>query len=170
MAPPKKNNSLSHYTCTKCKETKSRAEFWISGEGRVLSRCKHCLGQISREWSKKNIKERLSKQAIARCKRKYGLTDEEYRALILVQGGVCSICKKPPHAEDKKDRRFAVDHCHKTGVIRGILCSPCNLALGLLEDNPDFFSAAIQYLEDTKPIIQISRKRLELYGDHPRNL
>jgi len=72
--------------------------------------------------------------------RRYGLTLEEYRAILARQGGVCAICRRA-------DRRLCVDHCHATGKVRGFLCGPCNTGLGCLGDNPEFLRAAIEYLD-----------------------
>lgn len=63
-------------------------------------------------------------------KRKYGLSKEAYLKLIKKQKGLCAGCQLPP-------KKLCVDHDHKTGKIRGILCSDCNVALGLLKDNPE---------------------------------
>ena len=57
----------------------------------------------------------------ATLKRKYGITAKEYEALFKRQGGVCAICGRPP-----KTRRLHVDHCHRTKVVRGLLCFRCN--------------------------------------------
>lgn len=61
----------------------------------------------------------------------------------MAQGGVCAICRRNvPH----RGKYMCVDHCHATGVIRGILCANCNRAIGLLEDNPEFIRGALRYL------------------------
>jgi Recombination endonuclease VII len=73
--------------------------------------------------------------------RRYGLTLEEFRAILARQGGVCAIC-------GRGGRRLCVDHCHTTGKVRGFLCSPCNTGLGCYEDNPEFLRAASRYLDD----------------------
>lgn len=62
-------------------------------------------------------------------KTKFGITLDYYNELLNKQNGVCAICFKT----DK--RSLAVDHCHKTGRIRGLLCGKCNKALGLLNDD-----------------------------------
>lgn len=74
-------------------------------------------------------------------KRYYGLTPEAYDALFNAQGGVCAICGEPPGK-----RRLAVDHDHKTGLNRGLLCYVCNAALNKFEKYPDFGDRAIRYL------------------------
>ena len=71
----------------------------------------------------------------------YGLSWDEYQAILARQGGVCAMCKT------KSKRRLCVDHCHKTGMVRGILCDPCNLTIGLCRDSTKITRAATAYLE-----------------------
>lgn len=58
------------------------------------------------------------------------------------QGDICSICKKPADAL----KALALDHCHETGKIRGLLCTKCNMGLGLFDDDVTKLKAAIEYL------------------------
>jgi hypothetical protein len=73
----------------------------------------------------------------------YGLTVEEYDAMWAAQGEVCAICKRA----EPMGRGWHVDHCHDSSVVRGILCSNCNVALGMLSDDADRLRAAVAYLE-----------------------
>lgn len=77
-------------------------------------------------------------------KKNYGLTFEGYEEMLRKQNGVCKICLSPPPKQRKK--RLSVDHCHKTGRVRGLLCDSCNRGLGLFKDNPDLMLNAISYL------------------------
>ena len=74
-------------------------------------------------------------------KRLYGISVEDFTTLLRQQGGGCAICSEIP------EREFHVDHDHATGVVRGLLCGSCNLALGHLKDDPVRLRAAVQYLE-----------------------
>lgn len=60
------------------------------------------------------------------------------------QGNKCKICETH---ESEFDKRLAVDHCHKTGKVRGLLCSSCNTSLGKFKDDPEILRRAINYLE-----------------------
>ena len=74
-------------------------------------------------------------------KNRYGLDAEAYDAMVKDQAGCCKICGctlSTPH----------VDHCHKTGKVRGLLCTNCNTGLGQFKDNPKFLEAAIDYLNN----------------------
>lgn len=80
-------------------------------------------------------------------KRNYGISLDEYHELVKQQNGVCAICKSPPPEGRKK--RLSIDHCHNTGVVRGLLCDNCNRSLGLLKDSIDVLENAIQYLKNS---------------------
>lgn len=73
---------------------------------------------------------------------RYRMTIEDYENLLYKQKGACAICKV------KKGKELHVDHCHKTGIVRGLLCGNCNRALGLMKDNMSFLKNAIEYLLD----------------------
>ena len=84
-------------------------------------------------------------------KRKFNITIEQYNELFNNQNGLCKICNKPETAIDKKNsklRDLAVDHCHKTKRVRGLLCTRCNIGLGAFEDNTKSLEVAIQYLKE----------------------
>jgi hypothetical protein len=77
-------------------------------------------------------------------KKKFNLTLEEYDIIFLKQEGKCKICNS--HQSELK-KILAIDHDHKTGVVRGLLCESCNKGIGFLKDNIEYLSNAIQYLE-----------------------
>ena len=90
----------------------------------------------SREWKKRWRLERF-----------YGITLEYYNDLYTKQKGLCAICLQPETATVKQTlRTLSVDHCHKTGKIRGLLCKSCNVGLGYFEDDVDSFKRALKYL------------------------
>jgi hypothetical protein len=73
--------------------------------------------------------------------RAYGLSRDQYDAMVLSQGGKCFICRELPTA-----RGLFVDHCHKTKRLRKLLCHHCNVALGHLGDNPALAIRCAVYL------------------------
>lgn len=84
-------------------------------------------------------------------KRRFGISYNEYAQQLQAQGGVCAICKQPETAIDSrtgKARLPAVDHNHETKLVRGLLCSSCNLGLGYFNDTPALLRAAAGYLEE----------------------
>jgi hypothetical protein len=80
-------------------------------------------------------------------KKKFGITAQEYEHLFTVQNGCCAICgKQEVSILNGKVKRLSVDHDHQSGEIRGLLCSNCNTALGLFQDNITILKQAIDYL------------------------
>lgn len=73
---------------------------------------------------------------------KFGITAAIYFDMLEEQGGVCYICQGP----EIGGRRLAVDHCHYTGKVRGLLCARCNRAIGMLEDSLELVERAAEYL------------------------
>lgn len=82
-------------------------------------------------------------------KKHYGIDLEQWEAIYAAQGGVCAICKTCERDKNGRYANLAVDHCHTTGVVRGLLCNSCNRAIGLLKDSPSTARAAALYLERT---------------------
>lgn len=73
----------------------------------------------------------------------YGITEEQYDQMLIEQAGVCKLCGGPPIG---RGLRLHVDHDHATGKVRGLLCSKCNTALGLLSDDSTLMAKAIAYV------------------------
>jgi hypothetical protein len=121
--------------------------------------CKPCLSVRNHEYYKKNKASHYAKGRAwvksnpeawkrlmrrADLKEKYGLTVAAYDALLSRQGNACAVCNI--HMQSLR-RRLAVDHCHVTSKIRGLLCDECNMAIGLLKDRPELLRIAAIYLE-----------------------
>lgn len=78
----------------------------------------------------------------------YGIEKDEYEEQLARQNGVCAICKNLEVARRKGIRKpLSVDHDHKSGAFRGLLCTKCNTALGLLDEDREILLAAIEYLD-----------------------
>lgn len=77
---------------------------------------------------------------------RYKLTKEEYIEILYAQGGVCGICST---VKPGRGSRLHVDHDHKTGKVRGLLCDKCNRGLGYFNDNPGILYSAYEYLCET---------------------
>lgn len=70
------------------------------------------------------------------CLRKFGLSIQEYEALLAAQDGRCAVCRRTPDQAGRKPKLLAVDHDHVTGQVRGLLCTNCNTAIGKAADDP----------------------------------
>jgi hypothetical protein len=93
--------------------------------------------------------------------RDYGITAEQYADLNRKQDGLCAICKKPETRQNKNGtiRPLAIDHDHKTGHIRGLLCSRCNLGIGYLQDSTVLLQQAIVYLQGEQGCLTVNPSR-----------
>jgi hypothetical protein len=110
---------------------------------------KEYLAAYQREWQARNPKPRRD----AGFKRRYGLSYEQYDAMLAAQRGLCLICKKPETSLNQhthEPRLLSVDHCHETGKVRGLLCKRCNTGIGAFEEDPDLMKAAIRYVRRHK--------------------
>jgi hypothetical protein len=101
----------------------------------------------SKEWAAKNPVKHKNQRLLAN----YGITLEQYEAMLLSQGGGCAICGAKSCVDrdprSGKPRKLHVDHCHASGRVRGLLCSNCNKGIGLFADVPERLRAAAAYLE-----------------------
>ena len=82
-------------------------------------------------------------------RKQYGITLEDYYKMLEEQNHVCAICGRAEYATDHRSglpRALAVDHCHETGKVRGLLCTNCNRGLGKFNDNIERLANAIKYL------------------------
>lgn len=98
------------------------------------------LRQKDREKRERNKKNGVT--SARHRKAMYGLSPQEFDRLYKECGGLCTICR------ELNDRRLLleVDHDHESGVIRGLLCGPCNRAIGLFHDRPELLISALNYL------------------------
>lgn len=99
-----------------------------------------------RQWYHKNA--RKQKENVLR--KRYGITLEDFERMLLEQNGVCAICRSPEsvvHRKSGKVQPLSVDHCHRTGKVRGLLCVRCNHTLGRCNDDPVMLRRAVEYLE-----------------------
>lgn len=117
------------------------------------AQCKKCSNLRAIKYAKENkhkIQPKLKSYAL---KRRYGISEEEYLTFIQKQNNLCAICGCLETALDfklKLPKALAVDHCHTTGKVRGLLCSKCNTGLGNFKDNITYLEKAIKYLNDSK--------------------
>lgn len=98
--------------------------------------------KYSKKWVKNNPEQRKKYTRNSRI-RAYGISPERYKEMLEAQGNRCDICRK----ENK--RAMAIDHDHKTGRVRGLLCDSCNLSLGHIEID-GFLEKALEYIAKYK--------------------
>lgn len=131
-------DTIEHKTCTGCQELKPLTAFSRRGIGGHLARCRTCRSATRKAW-RGTYRE---KQAAYRRRFQlsvYGLTEEEYDAMLAAQRGGCAMCGEACPT----GRQLAVDHDHQSGRVRGLLCVKCNQWLGVYEA---IGTAASEYL------------------------
>ncbi len=149
-------------TCTKCKVVQTVDDFYRDARCKsgYRSVCKTCVNAKAREWQRNNpdrmkaisARGREKMRQSGRLKDRYlrdrfGITIEDYNRMLDEQNGACAICGRPETSMHQgKIRDLAVDHCHATGRVRGLLCGNCNNGLGRFEDDPDRMLAAAIYV------------------------
>lgn len=144
-------------TCRTCAHTKPIEEFClVKGRGWRKKDCRSCDTQRLTEWKKAQREKnpeayrlRTAEKSRARRLRSQGISVEQYDRMLADQGGVCAICKQPERRRTRwgtDTTLLPVDHDHKTGVIRGLLCHACNKGVGLFKDDPNRLTAAAEYL------------------------
>ena len=131
-------------TCTKCKAVKNFTEFHKGKNYKDGYRtvCKECMSTYSK--ARNATTQQREKNRAWFYRRKYGISLAQYDEMLTKQGCRCSICNSPD--SKRQGQRLMVDHCHETGKVRGLLCNPCNAAIGLLGDNISTLQKAINYL------------------------
>lgn len=138
--------------CSECKSTEAiRAAarldaYRSSGEWKVVGR-KCSAARRIRLAGTSILKDRVRDSTL---KAKFMISSVDYGRMLVAQGGVCAICKLPETRLDRRTRskvqRLSVDHDHKTGSVRGLLCAACNAAIGLLKDDPLRMRRAAEYV------------------------
>lgn len=133
---PRPTAEPGYHWCSTCKQFRPIEDFPFdrsrNAPKRVCLDCHSAAQQayIERNREAVNLRRRLAKR---------GITIEQFNQLLAEQDGRCAVCGR--------ERRLDIDHCHDTGAVRGLLCGPCNRALGFLDDNPALMRAAAEYIE-----------------------
>jgi hypothetical protein len=139
-----KKNTDTHKECSSCNQLLSRDNFYTDNSRKdgITSYCKPCKLNINNRWRENNPDAMKKSQRNTRRKLSYGITAEEYENLLISQNYMCAICLI------KIGHEAAVDHCHETLKVRGLLCRTCNAGLGMFKDNQVFLNNAIVYLNN----------------------
>ena len=140
--------------CSHCRQAKPLDEYYIakkklkSGKIKETPRyiCKACDKKAKRARDKRTPEQRANKHLLD----KYGITLEQKREMIRMQGCKCAIC--PVKLSDEVLSKSHVDHCHETGKIRGVLCNNCNRGIGHLMHDSQILLNASRYVERSRPL------------------
>ena len=125
-------------TCRVCGEEKPISEFSPMKSGRfgVRAFCRDCRPADKKTWRKDTSRAREF-----HLQKTHDLSLSEYSAMLETQGGKCAICGCT------SAKFLCVDHCHKSGSVRRLLCSKCNSGIGMFRDDPSLLRKAAEYLE-----------------------
>lgn len=151
--------------CISCKLNLAISEYHKhpSSKDRLVSKCKICCSKYLKEYRiinssklKANKREEYQRNRNRYLERelirKYGITMNTYNQMLKEQDYKCRIsnASESNSSNKGKTRAFDVDHCHETGIVRGLLCGLCNVGLGSFRDNTDLLVTAIHYLNNNK--------------------
>ena len=103
--------------------------------------------QLKRDWVSKNKERVKSLKRQSALLRNYGITTEDYDRILQSQAGNCATCGRTDSGRPKNPR-LVVDHNHKTGKVRGLLCSLCNVAIGMIQESPERLERIKTYLTE----------------------
>lgn len=131
-------------TCGSCSGEFPETEFHKQPTGRAgrHSYCRDCANTKQRLTRVRNHTPEQKRKWL--LKGRYNLTPEDVERMLQEQNGLCGICRK-------EMPKPCIDHCHKSGVVRGLLCKGCNLRLGVI-DNEEYVLAALVYLQKSRDI------------------
>lgn len=134
-------DNMKATVCNRCSVDLDDTNWYPSAAKRRWLICKSCAKNRLNEYLRKNpeIVHNQNRRS------KYGIEFSDYTEMLEKQNFTCAICSRFERYKGRKN--LAVDHCHKTGKVRGLLCSSCNKGLGLFEDNLEFIKNAEKYLE-----------------------
>jgi hypothetical protein len=118
------------YVANRDREMKKRKEWYANNR------------EAAKEAVRRNYRENVDRISVQNACRRRGITVEQYHEMAASQNGVCAICKG---AGSKK--RLSIDHCHKSGKVRALLCDNCNTSLGLLKEDVKRILAVAEYAQ-----------------------
>lgn len=139
--------------CPTCKQVKNLSEFsTMKTRSGVASHCKKCTSEWGKKYGKTNegrqkrkalYQKHKEKQLDQKMRKKFGISLQEYEVMLDKQGRKCMICGRTP---EENGKALAIDHDHKTGKNRALLCSSCNICIGFIEKNALNISKIATYL------------------------
>lgn len=127
-------------TCKDCMNLKKNPDKQALADKKYRETHAEQFKASRKAWGLKNPRRLKSNN----LRKKYGITIEQYDEMFTQQNGYCKVCKKH---QSEFNSPLNVDHCHKTKLVRGLLCGNCNKLLGLAKENPQTCKNAAKYLE-----------------------
>lgn len=136
---------MKHKDCTKCGVELVIGSTWTDSKKKYSDyRCIKCTTKYRKEWAESRGEKETKNRRHNHFKRTYKITYDQFEKLWIGQDYKCAICNCDV------SEKFNVDHCHTTGIVRGILCWDCNIGLGKFKDSISSLEKAIHYLKRVK--------------------
>ena len=139
----KNKHKLYDSTLMESYRTKDKKQAWLDNNKNKRAAISKRYDDSHREQSRQYYNNNKDELRCKRLQRVYGISLDDYNILLDRQDGKCAICGV---LECNTGRNFAVDHCHSTNKIRGLLCSKCNRGIGMFDDSIEHLQHAIAYL------------------------
>jgi hypothetical protein len=150
-----------HKLCPKCGESKAVTAFYTRPNGNPQSWCISCTKtlrvqrnpEIAAYQARRRAQRTASEKELAKeyqLQYHFGISLQEYNEMLEAQGHCCAICGKADGTDlhaGARTRQLGVDHDHRTGMVRGLLCNDCNRAIGQLKDDATVVRKAAEYME-----------------------
>lgn len=140
----KRNKDGRTEWCKPCKAKYAKGH-WIENKERLQKKRRKHYAEHKIEIAAANAKRNKKRGWAYRIMSRYGITAKQYYIMLKAQSGGCWICGSIP-----KKRKLHIDHCHKSGEVRGLLCMRCNRGLAWFSDKPERLHKAAAYLEKAK--------------------
>lgn len=152
--------------CTQCGKSKPKSKFYNKTGVKCgkTAACKVCTNIKVKEYQDLNAAKVAARTLKYRRNNKakfkdislrfhYGIGLEKYTEMALQQNGKCAICNLVPIGKSKINNILCVDHDHRTGAVRSLLCNACNNGLARFNDNIDTMKSAIEYIKNHRSLM-----------------
>jgi len=143
----KPNRENGKILCGTCEVWKKENQFYNHAKYGKGTRCKPCDKIARKKWATDNPTRYKESGRWKNLKKRHGITKEQWMSMYNEQEKVCAICKMTQAERGYNGRDLCVDHNHRSGVVRGLLCNGCNRGLGFFEDSAGLLREAANYLE-----------------------
>lgn len=139
------NRTTKYHTSNEGRMKQLQKEWYTKNKTKVIQKAKQWNAENKETFKENNS---YSKRGSYLRRRKFGISETEFAELFNNADDKCQICKQPETTTNSKGetKALAIDHCHKTGKVRGVLCQKCNTALGGFKDSIELLENAIRYL------------------------
>ena len=139
-----KEHTIKYYNENREKVLRDTSDYYNKNKGKMTEyKAKWFKENQDRIRLERNLEKDIYHNRCRQLKRDYGITEEDVRFMMDIQKGICLICQG---SLDRHGKGYFIDHCHTTGLVRGLLCGYCNSAIGFFQDDIGSLKRAVEYL------------------------